>query len=125
MDIDEFAHLLNDGEVQVVEVFVVLSEEGADVVLIKLKERALAISRLQGVPMDASPRAVIAYTYILYQSASTMFNGYGERLQAVGCGDDTAITPGLLDKRLAGLKQYVICTIQLAVPLNRAKVSGG
>ena len=60
MDIKEFTYLLHDFEVEIVEEFIVLLEEGSEVVRVKLKEGAFAVGRLQGVPVDAAPRAVVA-----------------------------------------------------------------
>ena len=60
MDVKEFTHLLHDFEVEIVEEFIVLLEEGSEIVCVKLKEGAFAVSRLQGISMDAAPRAVVA-----------------------------------------------------------------
>ena len=125
MDVKEFTHLLHDFEVEIVEELIVLLEERTEVVRVKLKEGALAVGRLQCVPMDAAPGAVVADADIADQSATPMLNGNGEGLLTIGSGDDTTVTVGLLDKRLAGLQIDNICAVQLLIPLNRAEVGSG
>ena len=67
MDIDEFADFLADSLVEVNQKVVFLLEEGMQVVSVILKERALAIGTLQGIPMYATPLVVVADAQVFYK----------------------------------------------------------
>ena len=59
MDVKQLAHFQHDFEIEVIEELVVVLEEGVQVVGVELEEGALAVGRLQCVPMDAAPGAVV------------------------------------------------------------------
>ena len=65
MDINKFTNLLADGLVEIKQILIFLLEERMQVINIILEERTLAISTLQGVPMDASSLIVVADANIL------------------------------------------------------------
>ena len=60
MYIEQLANLLADGFVEVEEIVPALFEERAQVVLIIHEEGRVAVGRLQGVPMEVAPVAVVA-----------------------------------------------------------------
>ena len=63
--IDQFAHFLADGLVEVEEKLPFLLKERTDVILIIVEERRLPLGTLQGVPMQMPPVAVIADADVL------------------------------------------------------------
>ena len=125
MNVEQLAHLQHDFEIEVIEKFVVVLEEGVQVVSIILEERALIVGRLQGVPMYAAPGAVVADADVADEPAATVLDGHGERLGTVGRSNDTAVAVGLLDERLAGLHRDTVGTVQLTVPVDGTEISGG
>ena len=67
VDVDEFAHLLSDGLVEIDQKFVSLLEEGTDVVRIIVEERTLTIGTLQRVPVHPSPLVMVANAKVFDQ----------------------------------------------------------
>ena len=65
LDIDQIAHFLADGLVEVEEKLPFLFKERTDIILIIIKEGRLSIGTLQGVPMQMPPVAVIADADVL------------------------------------------------------------
>ena len=67
LDVEKFAHLLADLLVEIKQERIAFIKEGADVILVVFKEGRLAIGRLQGIPMQTAPMAMIAQTDVLDQ----------------------------------------------------------
>ena len=65
MDVEQFAHLLGNGHIEIKEKLPTVFKKRADIVFVKLKERTLAIGTLQCVPMLRAPFAVVADADIL------------------------------------------------------------
>ena len=59
MDIQEFAHFLCDGHVEIKEVFPVVIIERLQVVHVVIKEGAIAIGAHQSIPMQVAPVAMV------------------------------------------------------------------
>lgn len=68
MDIQQFAHLMGDGHVEIKEVLPAILKEGLQVVHIVIKEGAVAIGAHQGVPMQMPPVTMVTDAYIRNQS---------------------------------------------------------
>ena len=65
LDVEKFAHLFADSLVEIEEIVPTLLKERADIILIIIEERRLAIGALKGVPMQMAPVAVVADTEVL------------------------------------------------------------
>ena len=66
-DVEEFYHLLCSLHVEIEEELVFLLVERADVVLIILEERALAIGGKERIPVDVAPVGVVGDADVLHR----------------------------------------------------------
>jgi hypothetical protein len=123
-DVEELYHLRSCLHVEIEEELVFLLVEGADVVLIILEERALAIGGKERIPVDVAPVGVVGDADVLHRQGDVVIGGDGERKRAVGGRDEHAVTIGLLDKALVALYQAFIVAVQLLVPLDGAEICG-
>ena len=124
-DVEELYHLRGCLHVEIEEELVFLLVEGADVILIILEERALAIGGKERIPVDVAPVGVVGDADVLHRQRDVVIGGDGEREGAVGGRDEHAVTIGLLDKALVALYQAFIVAVQLLVPLDGAEICGG
>ncbi len=120
-DVEKLYHLLSCLHVEIEEELVFLLVEGADVVLVILEERALAVGGKERIPVDVAPVGVVGDADVLHRQGGVVVGGDGERERAVGGGDEHAVTIGLLDKALVALYQAFIVAVQLLVPLDGPK----
>lgn len=128
-DVEQLAKHVADGFVEVEQVFPPAFKEGAQVVLVVFKERAVAVGRHDGVPVQMPPVTVVADADVADCCALTgrrraALYGNDECQRAVGGGDDTAVAVRLFLERLALLNNHLPPLAELAVPLDRAEVSG-
>ena len=123
-DVEELYHLLCSFHVEIEEEFVFLFEEGADVVLIIFKERALAVGGEERIPVDVAPVGVVGDADGLHRQRWVVVRWDGEREGAVGGWDDHTVAIGLLDKALVALYQAFIVAVQLLIPLDGTEICG-
>ena len=124
-DVEELYHLRGCLHVEIEEELVFLLVEGADVVLIILEERALAIGGEKRIPVDVAPVGVVGDADVLHRQGDVVIGGDGERERTVGGRDEHTVAIGLLDKALVALYQAFIVAVQLLVPLDGAEICGG
>ena len=146
-DVKQFANLARDGHVKVEKALpVVLFEEHSQVVGIVKKERTVAVSRAECLPMNVAPVAMLrdhpapfsplssplfpcfmplgVHFSALAVHGSSRTNGYGEPLKAVGTGYDAAVLVALLLERYATVDQHPVVSAELLIPLYGTKVGG-
>ena len=145
MNVEQLANLLADGFVEVEEIVPALFEERTQVVLIIHEEGRVAVGRLQGVPMEVAPVAVVADASSPHLPPPTGggglrlicgrnlpqlgeagggFYGDGQCLRTLCSGDDTAVAVGLLLERLIALYPHLVGTVEFLVPLDGSEVGG-
>ena len=128
MDVEKFADFSGNGEVEIKKMFPVGIEEGTQIVCVVVEERAFAIGRAKGIPMDVSPVPVVADTDVSDEGfifgTVTLQDWHGERLGAIGCGYDAPVSVGLLLEMLVLLNNAQAVTVQFLIPLNRPEIGG-
>ena len=122
--VEQLAHRLANGLVEVYQPLpAVLSEEGAQVVFVVLEEGRVAVGRLQGLPVQMAPVAVVGKQWVACRGC--VLDGHGEGLHALSGRDETAVAVGLLLKRLVLLYQHARVATEFLVPLNGTEIGGG
>ena len=122
MDVEKFAHLAGDVEIEVEEVFPMVFEKGADVVDVVVEERAVAVGTAERIPVFRAPFAVIADERL---TVGIAVNGNRQRLRSLRGGDDAAVAIGLFDEVIAVFQQHAVVAMQLLIPLHGTELSGG
>lgn len=130
LEAQQLAHLAGDGHVEVEEELPLLGEEWLQVVGVELKERAFAVGRAECVPVLLAPLPVVAHAHfshgcLVEPSTLGSLHGHGERLQAVGGGDDAAVSEGLLREVVVLLYVYRSVAVGLLPPLHGGEVGRG
>ena len=123
LDVEQFAHRLHDGLVEVHEELPFLLEERRQVVGIELEERRLAVGAAYGVPVEVLPVAVVAHPHVASErGVSPVLHRHGERQGAVRGGDDTPVAVGLLDEAVVSLHPHQRVPVQFLIPLHRSEI---
>ena len=128
MDIQQLAHLMGDGHVEIKEVLPTILKERLQVVHIVIKERTVAIGAHQGVPVQMPPVTMVTDADIGNQSRAIlpfllrMLHGNAQCLQSVGGGNHATVAVGLFDEALTPFYIYSIEPVQFLIPLNRSEI---
>ena len=98
-----------------------------EVIGIILKERALAVGRLDGIPMYVTPIAMVADADIAHQAffASVAFGRDGKRERPLCCSYHTTVAIGLLYIMLPLLDACLFSSIELCIIRYGSQVGGG
>lgn len=123
-NVEELYQLLHDFHVEVEEEIVFLLIERADVVLVILEERTLAVCREEGIPMHVSPVGMVGDTDVLHRHRRVVVGGDGEGERSIRSGDNHTVAIRLLDEALMTLYQALVVAVQLLIPLHRTKIAG-
>ena len=124
LDVDEGAHQAAQRFVEVHEELVPLLVEGAEVVPVVLEERGVVVGRLQGVPVQVAPVAVVGDADVAHQALRRvgLHDGHGERQRPVGRGDGAAVAVGLLHVVVILLHHGAAAGHEVGVVLHRRQV---
>lgn len=128
--VEQLTHRLSDGHVEVEKEIPPFLKERVQVIGIELEERALAIGRLQGLPVEMTPGAMVGDAHIFHlRLVDTQplwaLHRDSEGLQALGGGDDAAVAVSLFEKVVVLLYETRVIAVQLLIPLYRAEIGSG
>lgn len=109
--------------VEIEQELIMAVEEGMEVVGIILKERRLAISTLQRIPMQLSPTPMVADAQVAYRTAVEVdvgrtLHGNSESLRPVCRSYDATVAIGLLAIVLMRLNKYNVSHVEFLIPLH-------
>lgn len=123
-NVQKLYHLLSNLHIEIEEEFVFLLIEGADVVLVIFKERALAVGGEERIPVDVAPVGVVGNADVFHRQRCVVVRWDGERERAIGGGNNHTVAIGLLDKALMALYQALVVAVQLLIPLDGTEICG-
>ena len=126
VNVQPLAHQPCDFHVEIIEEIPPFLKKWIQVVGIIFKERRLAIGRLQRIPVQATPIAVVADAQVAHEDFRlVVYHGHRQCQRTIGRSDDTAVAVGLFLEMVHALYPYMFEPVQFLIPLNRSEIGGG
>ena len=127
--VEQLAHLTGYGKVEIEKKLPFPLKERPQVIGIIFEKRALAIGRLQGLPMEMPPRAMVRHAHVFHlrlvdAQALRALHGHGEGLRPLRGGYDTPVAVSLLDEMVVTLNEAHAAMGELLIPLHWTEISG-